>query len=89
MPFLSSHFPVELGFVGDPEAQVGRLHLLLLQAQAGASFTSWGEVRVWLLERPVGARSRGSREAAASVGQSTVLYQAPTVCQALLSVMEM
>ncbi|XP_025277354.2 inactive serine/threonine-protein kinase TEX14-like isoform X3 [Canis lupus dingo] len=46
MPSLRSHFPVELGSVRDPEAQVGRLHRLAVAGGPG-----WGLAR--LLRRVV------------------------------------
>lgn len=41
MPSLRSRLPVELGSVGDPKAQVGRLHRLAVAGGPG-----WGLVRL-------------------------------------------
>ena len=49
MPSVRSHFPVELGSVRDPEAQVGRLHRLAVAGGPG-----WGLAR--LLRRGEGSR---------------------------------
>lgn len=90
MPSLRSRLPVELGSVGDPKAQVGRLHRLAVAGGPGWGLVRLlrkGKVRVWLLELPVRARSRGNMEGATSIVQSAILYQAPTVHQALLSVL--
>lgn len=81
MPSLRSRLPVELGSVGDPKAQVGRLHRLAVAGGPGWGLVRLlrkGKVRVWLLELPVRARSRGSMEGATSIVQSAILYQAPT-----------
>lgn len=50
MPSLRSRFPMELGSVSDPEAQLGRLHRLALAGGPG-----WGLTR--LLRRGEGSFS--------------------------------
>lgn len=74
MPSPRSRFPVELGSVRDPEAQVGQLHRLAVAGGPG-----WGLTR--LLRRgeglaavvACGARSGGSTEGVTLASQSTAV----------------